>query len=343
MTQKLIIKVGDSFEVLKTFEEGSVGAIVTDPPYKISFMSKSWDSVDSGKTQEWNEGWLKECFRVLRPGGVIKSFSSTRTFHRLAAAMENVGFVLDPKTSIEAWVYGCLSEDTEILTRDGWKLGLDTQVGDIVACWDPKTDTQVFHPVKQVTKAPFEGSLVRLIGEGTDQLVTPNHRVYFRDYDGWDVAEAGDLLGTGPTDIPLEAGKTTSVVGELYDYKGMVWCVQVPTGAFFARRMGKVFISSNSGFPKSLSVSKALDAHFGKERAVVGYDASKVRPNKENFAKRTDRQPTAGAAEGWKDNGATVTAPATPEATPEATKYSGFGTALKPSFEPFICGTKPEC
>ena len=55
--------------------------------------------------QSWHEGWLRECYRVLKPGGVIKAFSGTRTFHRLAAAMESVGFVLDPKDSLTAWVY----------------------------------------------------------------------------------------------------------------------------------------------------------------------------------------------------------------------------------------------
>ena len=53
--------------------------------------------------QDWHERWLCECFRVLRPGGVIKAFSGTRTQHRLAAAIESVGFV---DIRIEAWNYG---------------------------------------------------------------------------------------------------------------------------------------------------------------------------------------------------------------------------------------------
>lgn len=53
--------------------------------------------------QKNHEVWLAEAFRVLPPGGVIKAFSGTRTFHRLAAAMDAVGFV---DLEIEAWVYG---------------------------------------------------------------------------------------------------------------------------------------------------------------------------------------------------------------------------------------------
>lgn len=59
--------------------------------------------------QHWNTVWLKECHRILVPGGklgIVKAFSGTRTFHRLAQAMEDAGFVLEPEHSLEAWVYG---------------------------------------------------------------------------------------------------------------------------------------------------------------------------------------------------------------------------------------------
>lgn len=92
-----------------------------------------------------------------------------------------------------------------------------------------------------------------------------------------------------------------------------------------------------SGFPSSMDISKQIDKREGVEREVVGYDASKARPNKENFAKRTDRQPTSTAIEGWRDNGATITAPA----TDLAKQWSGWGTALKPAHEPAVMARKP--
>jgi len=55
------------------------------------------------KMQEWHRGWLEGCFHVLIPGGVIKSFSATRTYHRMAAAMQDVGFQI---VGLEAWAYG---------------------------------------------------------------------------------------------------------------------------------------------------------------------------------------------------------------------------------------------
>lgn len=56
--------------------------------------------------QSWCVTWLRECYRVLRPGGVIKVFGATRMMHRMAAAMEEAGFVLQPSHSLEGWSYG---------------------------------------------------------------------------------------------------------------------------------------------------------------------------------------------------------------------------------------------
>lgn len=91
-----------------------------------------------------------------------------------------------------------------------------------------------------------------------------------------------------------------------------------------------------SGFPKSLDVSKAIDKAAGAEREVIGYEASRARPNKKGFAKITSAIETAGNA-GVKDNGATITAPA----TDDAKRWQGWGTALKPANEPIVLARKP--
>lgn len=101
----ITLRLGDSFEIIATLE--GVGAVVCDPPYLISFMGKTWDSEgEGGENAEWHRKWLEACFGALPPGGIIKVFSATRTFHRLAAAMEAVGFLLHSEHSLEAWAYG---------------------------------------------------------------------------------------------------------------------------------------------------------------------------------------------------------------------------------------------
>lgn len=91
--------VGDCRVVLAGLPDCSVDAIVTDPPYELGFMGKSWDS--SGIACDpvvWGE-----CLRVLKPGGHLLAFGGTRTWHRLACAIEDAGF--EVRDSI-AWLYG---------------------------------------------------------------------------------------------------------------------------------------------------------------------------------------------------------------------------------------------
>ena len=99
--QRLILRHGDCVEVLKGYEDGSIGAFVCDPPYHISFMGKKWDAEGAGIA--FSADLWDEVYRVLRPGGVVKAFSGTRTFHRMAAAMADAGFT---DLRIESWNYG---------------------------------------------------------------------------------------------------------------------------------------------------------------------------------------------------------------------------------------------
>jgi len=98
------IKIGDCTQRLKEIEDNSVDAVLCDPPYGLKFMSKGWDNIGEGSQQrEWHRGWLKEAHRILKPNGVIKAFSGSRTFHHLIAMMEEIGF---QELSVSAWVYG---------------------------------------------------------------------------------------------------------------------------------------------------------------------------------------------------------------------------------------------
>ena len=53
--------------------------------------------------QEWNQAWATECLRILKPGGHLLAFSGSRTYHRLAAAVEDAGFEIRDQIM---WVYG---------------------------------------------------------------------------------------------------------------------------------------------------------------------------------------------------------------------------------------------
>ena len=100
----LQLKFGDCVERIAELPDGSVGAVVSDPPYGLRFMGKEFDDLGDGSAQrEWHRAWVNQAFRVIRPGGVIKAFCGTRTFHHLAAVIREAGFT---DIRIEAWAYG---------------------------------------------------------------------------------------------------------------------------------------------------------------------------------------------------------------------------------------------
>ena len=92
-----MILQGDCIEVMKTLEPNSIDAIVTDPPYNLHFMGKDWDK---GLI---HEKWLAEAFRVMKPGASLLAMGGTRTFHRMACAIEDTGFVIK---DCLMWIYG---------------------------------------------------------------------------------------------------------------------------------------------------------------------------------------------------------------------------------------------
>ncbi|MBM3927108.1 MAG: site-specific DNA-methyltransferase [Sphingomonadales bacterium] len=120
-----MLRAGDSRDVLRALADASVDSVVTDPPYALisivkrfgsdsaaptrdgdvysrasaGFMGKTWDT---GETAFAVEFW-REVLRVLKPGGHVVAASGTRTYHRLAIAIEDAGFEIRDMVS---WLYG---------------------------------------------------------------------------------------------------------------------------------------------------------------------------------------------------------------------------------------------
>ena len=130
-----MILVGDCKEQMAKMPDNSVDSIVTDPPYGLEFMGKEWDKLGAaviddpasvggwqdevggnaysrnriryGKSassaQSWHEDWAREALRILKPGGHLLSFGGSRTYHRMACAIEDAGFEIRDQIM---WVYG---------------------------------------------------------------------------------------------------------------------------------------------------------------------------------------------------------------------------------------------
>jgi len=93
------IHLGRMEKVLRRYSDDHFTSCVTDPPYEIAFMGKSWD--DRG-TSFRKETW-QEVLRVLKPGAFLLAFGGTRTYHRIAVAIEDAGFEI---RDCIMWVYG---------------------------------------------------------------------------------------------------------------------------------------------------------------------------------------------------------------------------------------------
>lgn len=87
----------DCIDYMKTLEDNSVDAIVTDPPYGIGFMSNDWDCDVPG------DAFAAQALRVLKPGGHIIAFAACRTIHRLMTNVEDAGFEIRDLISWLQW------------------------------------------------------------------------------------------------------------------------------------------------------------------------------------------------------------------------------------------------
>jgi len=508
-------------------------------------MTGSGASQHSRAFQEFSLKWATECLRVAKPGAYLLAFGGTRMYHRLAVAIEDAGWEIRDSIGLLGWVYGCLSEDTEILVNGAWVHYRSAIEGSLALCYDAGNETFSQQPIEQLFVYDYDDTAYRIESERTDQVVSRNHRCIVWRSGRWEfvpaeevareqearvpvleavsdvldalsllqpnasgsqqvvrgvldegspgstqpefdlagapcgseaahngrnnvlglrqegaeaalvVEESGDplvlpavqreatrrgvgeartqgpigvdgkervvlpredarrsepgvegrgddlqdarelrggevpSLSTGvppdgaegrlcdgappdcsesarslsasdgdgasrgprsdeqhlgePVAVQVESGPqtvrasrfTTSDLARItpFHLTGKVWCVKVPTGAFVARRNGKVFVTGNSGFPKSLDVSKVIDKAAGAEREVVGTYTAR------GFS---GTSPTEDGRNQWAagevtDKVGTRTAPA----TDAAKQWAGFGTALKPAWEPIIVARKP--
>jgi DNA modification methylase/transcriptional regulator with XRE-family HTH domain len=266
---KSLLLLGNCLDRLKDLEENSVDTICTDPPYGLNFMNKKWD-YDVPSVEIW-----QECLRVLKPGGSLLAFAGTRTQHRMAINIEDAGFILK---DVAAWVYGCLSEDSEVLTRDGWVGYTEAVFTKDILVYDIENDVYKWEePERWYEYKVVSDTAFSIKSEETDQIVSRGHRCLV-ERDGRLVLVTAEELSNTETfpflqELPGEVNgltvektysKTVANVTPI-EYSGVLWCPTVSTGAFVARRNGKIFVTGNSGFPKSLNVSKAIDKISGED------------------------------------------------------------------------------
>lgn len=330
---------GDCVEELAKLPADSVDAIVTDPPYAIEFMARSWDKMDTSDDPAMGyylAGLVdgEGCFRVQE--------------HSRGSC--NCSFQLKLR-----------KDDRAILERIHKFVGHGTLTTDNTGT-NPQTKYVVqdkagcLHLVALFSKFPLRAK------KAADFWAWAEAVVY------WNEMERGNRWH-GPGNFePMKATKRKLTL--LREYRDVPWTghsfcdwtrvwaeqalrVLKPGGhmlvfggsrTYHAMAMGvelagfeirdQIQWIYGSGFPKSHNVGKAIDKAAGAERDTVGWNPSSriARSSDERNTEQGKRAKTYN-----KKNGAPITAPA----TDEAKQWDGWGTALKPAHEPIVVARKP--
>lgn len=258
------ILTGDCRDVMRTLPESSVDAIVCDPPYGLGFMGKGWDHQVPGV-----EFWAA-ALRVAKPGAHLVAFGGTRTFHRLACAIEDAGWEIRDTLG---WLYGT-----------GFPKSLDVSKAIDKARDDRDDVLQVTSTLADlasaagITRADIDAHM------GTSDmggwwLSTLRHRCACPSVENW--TRLRDFIPGAPVldDLVWRLNGRKGKPGEAWDRREVV---------------GKAY-------------------RLDRKEGHVNYGG--------------------GTPGGHYD----ITAPA----TPAAERWQGWGTALKPGYEPVILARKP--
>ena len=268
--ENAVVYAGSNLDVLPTLPDNSVDSIVTDPPYELGFMGKSWDNSGIAYSVElWTE-----CMRVLKPGGHLLAFGGSRTWHRLAVAIEDAGFEM--RDSI-AWLYGSGFPKSMDISKQ-----IDKQRKDVTAIAEVAEKMRILLSASGKSKSELD------VIFGTKNVAqywfSPHHKAEIVPAERWPIVR--EWLGAGD-ELDAEVLRLNGRKGQ----PGEAW------------EQRKVIGSKTAGMGsgKSFGMLQAEGVNSQAEKEID------------------------------------ITAPA----TDEAKQWQGWGTALKPAFEPVVVARKP--
>lgn len=216
---------GDCLEVMDTIDKCSVDSVVTDPPYHLTSIVKRFGKEDSAPAQfgtdgafaraskgfmgkEWDGGdiafqantWRK-CYELLKPGGHLIAFSGSRTYHRMAVAIEDAGFEIRDQC---IWLYGSGFPKSHNI-GDGWGTALKPAHEPMVLARKPLSEKSVADNVMKHGTGAINIDACRIDGEVDRPPTNPS----FRDVAKEAMARGGlDKLSFGQhRDKPIERKK----------------------------------------------------------------------------------------------------------------------------------------
>jgi len=179
--------------------------------------------------------------------------------------------------------FQCMSEDTEILSPDGWTGYEDVYVGQIIKTFNIHTGQIEDLPVQRVFSRYYQGVMYNLKGETQDQLISPGHRVVRVAGDKFVLEEIEKVMQCQfPIIIPISGKncnpeqdssdeKLIAAITEIkkVDYSGIIWCPNTANETVIARRNGKVFITGNTPF-FNVTMDLEVPSAFKDHPVIIG-------------------------------------------------------------------------
>jgi hypothetical protein len=297
MHERWTVEQGDCRDVMRAMPDASINAIVSDPPYGLAFMGKGWDHAVPGV-----EFWA-EALRVAKPGAHLVAFGGTRTFHRLAVAIEDAGWEVRDCLS---WNFGSGFPKSHNIDKTGVSCACDDDV--------PGMRPRVLTPT--VSRDARQSSV--LLAEVQ------------RDGEGQGVGEARTQGVQGPQAVEPDVRPCESRVEGRRDD-------EASEGQLLGRSLrpcAKVGVADGAEGRLHLGASTGDGATGG---SVTGKDGGGASPEPRPVRQQAGKLGAVANERSAQESGVWPTCNRCGK--PRITR--GLGTALKPAWEPIILARKP--
>ena len=251
MDDKFKVINGNMLEELDKLDENSIDSIVTDPPYELNFMGKGWDNAGIS----FNKETWEKCLRVLKPGGHLLAFGGSRTFHRIAVAIEDAGFEIRDTIM---WIYGSgfpksMNIGIELDKRNGVE-------SDVVGFNRGGVSSRAFQSAETTTAGGYEIKKAKNKWDGWGTQLKPSYEpviVARKPLDG-SILDNVEKYGVGGINI---------------DECRIEHNEEIKTTNRQARQDGTVFDNNNSGFDSSkLNMASANPNGRFPNNVILTYD-----------------------------------------------------------------------
>lgn len=336
--------MGDCILVMAEMESNSVDAIVTDPPYALTFMGKSWDSYDGLEDAgfcywlaglidgEGHFGIKAHSRGTHAPFFALKMRADERGLLELIRRTVGIGTITDEFREphpMSRWVVqdkaGC-ARLVDLLD----KYPLRAKKRNDFMVWRESVCEFVDRPRGNRWHGSVDNRRMAVL---RDRLMAVRGYVdppwSGNEFQDWCRLWASEALRI------LKPGGHLLSFGGTRTYHRMACAIE---DAGFEIRDSVLWLYG-SGFPKSLNVAVAIDKAAGAERQVVGQrtDGRYQYEFSEQAKKAMGTVVASESDTGFSGQMGQITAPA----TPEAAQWQGWGTAIKPAHEPIVVARKP--